>query len=304
MKHLLYMPLLGLGLHQGHRGRRWLQNRITILKQFVVPSLLAQTNKNFILWISVRPEDKNDKQIKELKTYFETVKEFKTIFTFSGVCFYDDKYPDQQARERLLTALHGSMGEIINAIGGCENVLMTIQPSDDLYFNEAVKGIQRYFENNPSKQAVGFKRGYICNYLIKEVADYNPLTNPPFYTIKFPREIFIDPFRHAEYTAIKQHIYSEKYPIGTPLPSHEFLKDVFGDNYGTFDGRGFLVGTHWSNISTSWNIPYKGISVGQEVLKQFGIFAVPPLKVKLGWRMLYYKLPHWVRRKLRYWFKI
>ncbi|MCR4284938.1 MAG: hypothetical protein NUV97_02740, partial [archaeon] len=86
--HLLNMPLLGLGLFGGSRGSRWLRNRIIVLKQFVVPALLNQTNKNFTLWVSVRPEDRNDKQIMELELYLKSTG-LDVVFTYNGLCFYD-----------------------------------------------------------------------------------------------------------------------------------------------------------------------------------------------------------------------
>jgi hypothetical protein len=63
-----------------------------------------------------------------------------------------------------------------------------------------------------------------------------------------------------------------------------------------------MVGTHGANISTTWQIPFKGESVSSEVLKEFGVYDVPPLKIKLSLRRrLYLSLPYRAQRKLRYW---
>ena len=100
--HFLYVPFSGLGLYGGYRGKRWLQNRIQVFKQFVVPSLLAQTSKNFSLWISWRHEDRYNPLVRELKEWLVLhLNYFPVIFTYSGVCFWDDKYPDDIARTRL-----------------------------------------------------------------------------------------------------------------------------------------------------------------------------------------------------------
>ena len=320
IKHLLYVPFTGLGLHNGWRGNSWLKNRIQIFKQFVVPSLKAQTNRDFILWISWRREERNNSIVKEFITdlqnefspflihYSGTI---KIIHTFAGVCFYDDKYPDEVARDRLITSLHDSMGELFNVIGECDYVLMTIQPSDDLYHRTAVEGIQKLFVVHPEFQAVGFPKGYICNYMTKEVAEYNPLTNPPFFTIKFPREIFIDPFKHVQYTALKEDV--GKYKAGTPCPSHEYIGHCL--KYAVIgDLRGFLVGCHGENISTTFTNPYKGkeiinyqqghlVQMNKElVLADFGIQDVPALELKISpLKKLLLKLPYPVQRKLRYW---
>ena len=295
--HFLYVPFTGLGLFSGFRGNRWLKNRIKIFKQFVIPSLLAQTNKDFILWISWRYEEKTNPQVIDLKKWLLTTG-IKSVFTYSGVCFYDDKYPDDKAKERLLTALHGSMGELLNIMGECDEVLMSIQPSDDSYRKDFVEGMRNIFKET-KLQGAGFKHGYICNYFMKEVREYNPLTNPPFYTIRFPREVFIEPLKHFEYTALKEDV--GKYKKGTPIPSHEYVGDAL--NYAQISQRGFLVGTHSDNISTTYKHPYAGEIVSPETLKDFGIYEVEPLKIKYSIRKRLLKaLPYKVQRKLRYWF--
>lgn len=282
----MYCPWTGLGLYNGFRGNRWLRNRITIFKQFVVPSLQAQTNKNFTLWCSWRPEEKKNPYVKELIKYLEGIKEFKTLHTFGGVCFWDDKYPDKEAHERLVTNLHRTMVDLVDATGAdgeCDWVYMTIQPSDDCYHKNTVKALQEIFETTDF-QAIGFSQGYVMNYRTKELAEWNPKTNPPFFTIKFPRDIFIDPLKHLTYTG--------------PYKSHEYVGDKL--KYGQIPERGFLVGTHSDNISTVFDHPYTGAKV-EDVLDDFGLENVAELVVpfSLG-RIILRKLPYKVLRKLRF----
>lgn len=288
--HFLYTPFTGLGLFLGHRGKRWLRNRIQIFKQFVVPSLLAQTNKEFTLWISWRFEDRDDLSIKALESWLQE-RGLKTVFTYSGVCFYDDKYSDNVAYDRLVDAIHNSLGELHNVMGEADTILMTIQPSDDLYDKHTVDGLQRTFREVPDLQAVGYTQGYVMDYTKGTLAEWNPNTIPPFFTIKFPRETFIDPLKHVEYTG--------------PYKSHEYIADKL--RFGTIkDVRGFLVGTHGENISTTFNHPFTGREhAGEErdrVLDLFGIRDVPPLVARTSWRRaLMRRLPHGWQRKLRYW---
>ena len=297
IRHFLYVPFTGLGLYGGHRGSRWLRNRIKIFKQFVVPSLLNQTNQNFTLWISWRREERGNSDVVGLKNFLDE-HGLESVFTYSGICFWDDKHPDEVARERLMSALHGSLAEVVNYVGDVDDVLMTIQPSDDLYEKEMVAKTQEALKDS---QAVGYKHGYIINYLTKEIREYNPSTNPPFFTIKFSKEDFIDPFKHAQHTAIKQDV--GKYKAGTPYPSHEYLKDVFGVAHKYLEGRGFTVGCHGENISTHFNHPYGGDMVSQETLETFGVHNVEPLKIRISVRKwIMRKLPHNWQRKLRYWF--
>ena len=224
--------------------------------------------------------------------------DFKTIHTYNGVLFYDDKYPDEIAKERLTMNLHNSMADLINEVGDADYVYLTIQPSDDLYHGEMVRIVQKYL-SDPSYQAMGFSKGYICNYRTKEIAEYNPSTNPPFYTIKFSKEVFIDPLKHCQYTSIKKDV--GKYKKGTPIPSHEYVGDAL--NYLSVTDRGFCVGVHGENISTGWDIPFKGPLVDSPALELFGISDVPPLLLTYSFRKkVLQKLPYPVRRKLRYWF--
>ena len=293
IKHYMYVPFTGLGLYGGFRGERWFKNRLKIFKQFVVPSLQAQTNQNFTVWISFTQAQRNHPLVIDLADYL-TEAGLRYIFTFSGICFYDDKYPLEEAKSRLVGNLHNTIGELLDDIGDVDYVYMTIQPSDDCYYAGAVDEIQRELENY---EAVGYKHGYICNYFNLDVSEYNPKTNPPFYTIKFPKEIFIEPLDHANYTATKVAIPG--YPVGTPLPSHEWVKDCL--NYKQIDKRGFLVGTHSENISTYYEHPFKGERVDRGFIRTFGLENVDILKLKKSLRkILLRKLPFKVQKKLRY----
>lgn len=268
------------------RGRRWLRNRIKIFKQFVFPSLLAQTSKNFILWVSVRSEDQHDRDMTDFRAWLVAKSPFKVVFTYSGVCFWDDKYTDAVAYDRLVSSVHGAMGELHNVMGEAETILMTIQPSDDCYHSQAVEDIQTTFQANPALQAFGYNRGYVMDYVNLRLAEWNPTTTPPFYTIKFPREIFIDPFKHVRYAGYK---------------SHEYVKDRLKTLY--VPRRAFIVGTHGENISTIFNHPFKGQEIHDPLLLwDFGLRDVEALKLKVSFRKkLMRKLPHGWQRKLRYW---
>jgi hypothetical protein len=283
MRHFMYVPFTGLGLYGGYRGKAWLKNRIQVFKQFVVPSLQAQTSQNFMIWVSWRPEERTNKQVQDLKYFLDVIFPDRVIFTYNGVCFWDDKYPDEEARRRLLTSLHHSMTELVNLTGDVSDVLMTIQPSDDCYYDGMVEETQRVLSKK-KVQAYSYTKGYIVNYQTLETREYNPETHPPFYTIKFPKHIFIDPYKHADYTG--------------PYKSHEYAVDKLKGRES--DQRGFLVGTHGENISTHFNIPYAGEKV-ENVLNSFGLGVAEPVKICYSIRKkLMRKLPHRVQRKLRY----
>lgn len=283
-KHLLYCPWTGLGLYNGFRGDGWLRNRIRIFTQFVIPSIQNQSVENLTLWCSWRPEEKNNPIVKELITYLKGIKEFDTVHTFHGVCFWDDKYNDEVARDRLLTSLHGSLAELTDTIGDVDNVYMTLQPSDDMYSGDAMLMIRNTLEKK-DVQAAGFKHGYVINLQTKKVAEWNPKTNPPFFTIKFPRAIFLDPLSHFNHTG--------------PYKSHEYVGEKL--KYVQLEYRGFMVGTHSENISTVFDHPFRGADAHFEVLEHFGIAETQFLRLEMTMRrVIFNKLPYKAKRKLRF----
>jgi hypothetical protein len=283
-KHYLMVPFTGLGLYGGYRGARWLRNRIKIFKQFVIPSILNQSNQDFTVWIAWRPEERTNQQVIELREYLTTLP-LKVIFTYGGLPIWDDKFPDDVAHSRLTTNLHLTLRDLVDDIGDVEHVYMTIQPSDDCYRYDAVDMIHQALAGD-TMQAFGFAKGYIINYQTKEVSDYNPTTNPPFYTIKFKKHSFIEPQEHVSYAPIKSHEY---------VANH--LK------YGVIAERGFMVGCHGENVSTFYNHPFKGDKADPSILKKFGNETTLPLKLPISIRKRILRmLPHRVQRKLRYWF--
>ena len=265
--HFMYVPFTGLGLYGGYRGDTWLRNRIKIFKQFVVPSLLNQSNKNFIVWISWRPEDKNNPIVKDLWESLNKLRGMRFVFTYGGICFWDDKYNDAIANERLRKALELSLPDLKPYIPeDTECVMMTIQPSDDMYIGRAVEDLQSVEYMNGI--VAGYKKGYIMRYDTKEVAEYNPSTTPPFFTIYFSPKIFLDPLTHYEYTGAYR--------------SHEYVGDIL--KYIEIPARGFVVGTHGENISTQFVHPFVGGRLSkdeaEQVYLQTGCWDTEPLTVE------------------------
>ena len=294
-KFLVSVPFTGLGLYNGFRGNRWLRNRIKVFEQFVVPSLLNQSDQDFVLWIQWRREEKTNPQVIEL---LERLKEkFKVVFTYTGIVFWDDKYPDTEARERLFNTLRLGLPELFDYVPDCDEIHWLLQPSDDCYDRMTVESVKKAFKEDDSMQAVGFTEGYLCNYLTKEIKEYNPKTNPPFFAIRFPRATFFDAGKHMNYIALKEDM--NQYKVGTPYPSHEYLSKCL--KMAHFKGRGFVVGCHGENVSTHANHPYGGEKVDSSILYNFGIQESPPLVLPLSIRKwVMRKLPYKWQRKLRY----
>lgn len=269
--HIFSIPFTGFGACGGYRGDRWFESRIRIFKNFVIPSLIAQSKKEFVIWCQFRPEEETNPLVVDLWRSMNGIRGLSFIFTFFGPCLYDDKYDEELAKLRLMNSLSRSLPALEKIVADADWIYLTCQPSDDLY---AVNMVERIQAVKPKeKLALAWKKGYICNYSTKEIAEYNPDTTPPFATIIFPKEIFLDAKRHFDY-------------IG-PYKSHEYVDDNL--NVRWMDGRGYLVGCHGTNISTTWSIPYKGREIldqeCENVWLNFGIWDTDPVMMHKGTRL-------------------
>lgn len=287
--HLVAVPFTGLGAYHGFRGNAWLRNRIAIFKQFVIPALLNQTDQDFILWVAWRREERTSFLVVELEQWLIDNVPWKIVFTYSGVFFWDDKYPDGVAHDRLANCLRGAMPSLINAIGPANTILLTLQPSDDCYAQNVIYNAKQFFKKNPTVDVYGHSRGYVCNYKTLDLAYWNPETTPPFYTIKYTRENFTDEQKHMQFTG--------------PYKSHEYLKDHMRCHYSA-EYRAFLVGTHEDNISTVFDHPYArpiNFYKKQNVLRGFSINHDERLIIPFSLRRkIFSSLSYEIKRKLRY----
>lgn len=247
MKHLIHTPFTGRG--EG-KGNKWLKERIDIFVNFTLYSLLRQTNKNFIHWIGWREKDRNNEHVKRLRKYLKAVSRltgYKFIFIFGGLAIWDDrkKREERDLPKRLKVILK----QLTPQVRGVEYIYQTVLDSDDMYSKDVVSEIQSqpYRENG----AFGYKNGYIKNYQTGEMAEWNPTTCPPFYTIMFPAKTFLDPIKHIEY--IKAY------------KSHEYVEEVF--NFEYLPGRKYAVGIHGNNIGTKWNHKFRGKIINANNLK-------------------------------------
>lgn len=283
-RFIVSVPFTGLGLYGGFRGNRWLRNRITVFKEFVVKSLLKQTDQDFVLWISWREEERENQHVQQLYKWLKWNTPWPVVFTYTGVPFWDDKYDDETAYQRLFTTLHNGLPELFDFVSDCDEIQWLLQPSDDIYTIDTIAKMKGVFAKNKDVQAIGHKRGYICNYTTGELKQYNPKTNPPFFAIRFPKTVFFDVREHLKYTG--------------PYKSHEYVVDYL--KMHILEERGFLVGTHGENISTHFNHPYGQDVADVSVYKEFGI-EKPSIKLPISYRKwLMRKLPHQWQRKLRY----
>lgn len=264
-------PFTGVGLHGGFRGDAWFKHRIEIFKNYTLKSLLNQSNRNFIHWFSFRKEEENHPYVKELGDYMKSLN-YRFIFTFDGLMYWDDKYTNYGLRTKLKNFLmmardewhngewHGlaniwkntwedknrtlisrvesSLRKIIQEVGNdYEWVYLTRIDSDDMFHKESIALIQEQKPEN--RRSLVFKDGYILNIETGEVAEWRPPTNPPFHTIIFPSSIFFDSLSHVEY-------YRD-------FKTHEDATRVFTPV--VLDMGKYMVSYHGKHISTAWDSP-------------------------------------------------
>ena len=253
--HFVYIPFTGLGMiNNGFMGQDWFENRARIFKKYTLASLANQTTKNFIIWISFRPEEKDNPVTEQIRQDIEEAG-LKYVFTFNGIAMYDDRgtQHNKDLKERL-----GKMIETLKPlIGDAEWVFKTDCGSDDMLSSVSIEEIQE--EEPRISGATYYLNGFIFNDQTGQVAEWKRNTSCSKYTLMFPVDIFLNPIRHYSY-------------IGK-LESHEFLPLVF-DATRLPDGR-YACAVHGYNISTAWSNPFRGEEYfGKEkqlIIKKFGL---------------------------------
>jgi len=282
------IPFTGVGLYGGYRGDDWYRNRIEIFKKYTLKSLLNQEEPNFILWISFRPQEKENPLTAELANYLKATG-IEYILTFDGLMYHDDKYTKelmpkvmnygrivrgcwrnktwhdlwpamrelyQDKNATLETRLSRALEVLRKHFGGVDWVYVTRIDSDDMLHQRAIKEIQA---QPPFEGAYVFRNGYIHNADTGRIAAYHPDTNPPFHTIIFKGETFFDARKHKEYFG--------------DFKSHEDVPSVF-PSMRLKDGRYCVLAHNPRNhISTIWNHPFRGdvVTDGKEIMREFGV---------------------------------
>ena len=269
--HIIYIPFTGVGKHQ-YKGDDWFRDRIEIFKNYTLKSLLNQTNQDFVLWLSFRSEDWENpicnKFVKELQ---DLLGENRVCTSYNGLIYWDDKRDKtiEASKLRLTSSLIRLSLKWFCDITVRDNdvftsncvdwVYLTRIDSDDMFHKDVVQLIQ---DQEPFEGALTLSLGTIYNKDTGEVAEWNPLTNPPFHTLMFKWETFFDPDKHlALYEGFKSHEDIAKL-------KHKVLWR--GDNR---QDRLYCVLTHnpAMHISTTWDHPFKGKPINKEVLKDYGI---------------------------------
>lgn len=240
--HLVYTPFTGLG--DFNPDNKWILNRIRIFKQYTQKSLKSQ-DANFLHLISFRREDEYN------PIFANFCSDLSFYPLFSGLLYYDDRFSKQSEKNRRLADRLENLKQIEKHCKDTDWIYFTRLDSDDMLHKEAIAEIQQ--QRPEEKTAFIYQNGYIYNHEADEMAEYNPDTCPPFYTICFPKDIFFDGKKHAEYMK--------------GWKSHEDTVKIFKPVY--LSDRKYCVGVHGKNTSTTWNHRFKGKLVDVKLLNDF-----------------------------------
>lgn len=255
--HIVYTPFTGLG--DFNPDNKWFLNRIRIFKQFTQQSLLKQGRsvldflnplalpkiKSYLHLVSFRKEDAQNPLIGSFAT------DLDFIPLFSGLLYYDDRFSERSEKNRRIADRLDCLKELESRCKDADWIYFTKLDSDDMFHREAFEEIMK--QKPQEKTAFIFQNGYIYNKNTDEMAEWNPTTCPPFYTICFPKDVFFDGKKHAEYMK--------------GWKSHEDTVKIFKPVY--LSDRKYCVLVHGKNTTTSWNHRFKGKTVDSQLLSNF-----------------------------------
>ncbi len=288
--HIIYIPFVGVGIGTPFRNDEWLMYRIKIFQEYTLKSLMNQTEKGFVLWLSFTENELNTKPIESLGRILQK-SGLRFVFTFDGLMYWDDKFggnaweqtknflriirrcwrnktfnefftlmrewrKNEKKNNTLKEGLFNSLVMLWKFTDGEKWVYFTRLDSDDLLHKDVAKIIQSIPPR--FRGAITMRNGYVYDKENDRLAEWNPLTNPPFHTILFPVDVFFEAQRHLEYY--------------DGFKSHEDIPRIF---HATSIGDGLycvLVHSREHQISTIWGHKFRGAIINnKEILRDFWI---------------------------------
>lgn len=250
---VISIPFTGLGLHNGYRGDDWFRHRVGIFKKYTLNSLENQLDRDFLLWVQFRPEEKDNPITREITDALENSK-IKYVITYHGIMMHDDRGVEHNLD--LIERTQRATDEIKHLINK-DYIYETTMGSDDMFH----KGFIKTVKSKPFKEngALYMRSGFVYHTNDIIASWYNP-SSTGSHTVMYPREIYLNAI--------------EKYKYQNGLTTHEQIPDLF-DAEQLPDGM-YCAVVHGMNISTIWNHPYRGDPIYyedevKELKKCFGI---------------------------------
>ena len=228
--------------YDGFMGQEWFRARTMVFGNYTVKSLKAQTDKDFIVWLQFRPEEKDNPMISLIEN---SLTGLNYVLTFDSPIMYEDRaiWHNIDLKERAKRSL-AKIAPLIK-----EDIYEINLDSDDMVCNTFVETVKK-----SSSKAVYTRKGYI----LAMNGDLAPLNHPissQIYGIRYSKETFLDAKKH-----FYNQIGGEKLNIG--LSSHEQIPEIFqaemlpdGSYCSVFNGY---------NISTIWGNKLMGKEITSE----------------------------------------
>lgn len=297
---IIATPFTGVGLHGGYRGDKWLKERIQIFKDYTLKSLLnqevikEQKVISWLHWFWFRPEEKTNPQVIEFDKYLTEIN-YPHIFTYYGLMYHDDKFTNftlktiirnllmmgwdciryrqiknpfeiirhsfSNKNKSLYKRLEYALHEVKQKLPPVDWICLTRIDSDDMFHKDAVGLIQKVEPKD--KRAAIFEKGFILNKQTGQVAEWNPTTCPPFWTLIFRYPIFFNPIEHLRYYGdYRSHEDITRLFECVKLPDEKYLYLTHGKNISTYyytnqymvlSGHN-QIGSHWglNRLRTWW----------------------------------------------------
>ncbi len=245
IKHIFQTPFTGKTQNGDTMSQEWFDHRTDLYLKYTLPSLKNQTNKNFLIWLSFRPQDKENPNTKRIA---EALKEsgLLNIMTFCATMFTEDRavWHNVDLKERLANCL-----PLVKPFIEEEYVYETNLDSDDMVHKDFSALVQsKEFKDHG---ALYMKTGFAF-HTADRLAEWNNPTSNQNYTIMFPRDTYLDAEKRLAYL--------------NGFDSHEKIPEMF--NAEQLPDHYYCTVIHGGNISTIWTHNFRGQEIYSDDTKK------------------------------------
>ena len=291
--HFCYIPFVGVGIRP-FRGDTWYRARVEIFKKYTLNSLLNQSNRGFILWLSFTPEVRDNPITLELEKYLRE-KKITAFMTFDGLMYHDDKF-DSGFKEKMM-----NLGRIVRMAYQDDNpqAVRTLPQFAKMILTNRFpirfgwcKALKELFSNKNKtlRQRLGVSLSHLKNNLSVNDFDWvyiSRIDSDDMFHQDFVKEVQSFPPFPGALTCRNGYVYNsntgqlaEWNPSTNPpfhtiifqkenffeparyiqyfrgFRSHEDVPTVF--NSQNLKDRKYCVLIHDQHISTNWAHPFRG----------------------------------------------
>ena len=74
----------------GFKSQQWFDYRATIFEKYTLKSLVNQKDKDFLVWLQFRPQEKDNPTTEKIRNALTSAK-LNFVITFDSVIMYEDK---------------------------------------------------------------------------------------------------------------------------------------------------------------------------------------------------------------------